>query len=709
MMAGLCVLGACSGGESGGIVATRDSAPPVITLAPSSASVEGGETVAITATANDAADGSVAVTLSCNGGTLVGNLLVTAAVAADTTVTCTGAATDKAGNNGTATVAIAVKKTVVTVASATAATMVPGQFGALLVDNLPLTAASYTATLGSRALTVYRGSASSLNYVIPADLPAGNHMLTVQIGDKRYSYAITVQTAAPIENSRELVTTQINAAIASIDALIAREGARMTSNQRNIYQGYREQLVAAAGNIATMSATDVATLAAMLKPNTPVPAAAARFSSLAFNEASCNASMGRFLAAKNLAAVRLLTGLALIIIPDATVTKLAGLIVFVQAAAAIEEAKAAVAQLVDTCVDETAFELTSAADTSARDGNFVQALAVASSFGFENKKSKSFRLRETIRMNESVAATATQAFKHLSDLVAQLPYVPEGLSLAMDEFSIEKVRYVPASQVSLESIANSSILGAKGGSGDIISLVFSYIGDPPSENVGFSFTLSRSGTPIPLSGTLVIKLPEAEDGAVTLIQGKAITSQLQVRGAESIEMIQAPQHGAATIGTDGLLRYTPSGQYFGTDRLQFRARNDNGASRVATVLFTINRQFEGVWKINSRSVTTSQSQAGLCPNENNNLQVSLSKVSDTQYTTTIDGFRLDLTMSSKDDPAGLKGSITGTYDDGPGQTTETMTISIPNSTQLFGTSFWSYSGPEQTRCSGNTTITGTKD
>lgn len=707
LMSSLTVLAACSGGGSGGSIVAKDSAPPTVSLAPSASTIEGGETIAITATASDAVDGSVPVALSCTGGTLTGNLLVTTSVAADTTITCTGTAADKSGNNGTSTTTIAVKKTVTTVALANSATMVQGEFGAVTVDNLALGATSYAATLGDRTITVYRGSASALNFVIPTDLTAGSHLLTVQVGDKRFSVPLTIGAAPAIADARATVTTHLNRAIAGIDALVTSEGTRMTSNQRNVYQGYRDQLVAALGQLPTMSAADTTALAQMLNPNIAAAASASRIGTLAFNEQACNASMIEFTTAKNLAIVRLLTGLALIVIPDATVTKLAGLVVFVQAAVAIERAKASVSNLVNTCVDESVFELTSDTAT-AQARQMARTVAVAGSYGFENKKSKNFRLRETIRVNPGVAAEIQRAFKHLSDLVAQLPYVPEGLSVTMANFAMEKVQYVPASQVSLDGVSNGNIVGAKGGSGDTISLVFSYIGDPPSENVDFGFTLGRSGAPISLAGQLVIKLPGAEDAAVTTIQGKALSAQLQVRGAESIEMVQNPTHGTASIGIDGLLNYTPSGQYFGTDQLQFRARNGNGVSRTATVLFTINRQFEGMWTINSISTTTSQSQAGLCPNENNNFAVTLAKVSDTTYTTTFDGVTLNLTMASKDDPAGLKGSISGTYDDGPGETTETLSVSIPNSSQLFGTSFWSYSGPGNTRCQGNTQITGTK-
>ena len=710
-LAGLCILAGCSGGgggsSGGGVVVTPgDTTAPTVSLSPSSSSIEGGETIAITASANDAADGTVAVTLACDGGTLTGNLLVTTPVSADATITCTGTATDKAGNKGTATTTITVKKTVATFTSETGASLAQGQLGAFTVTNLPLTATSYAATLGSRTITLFRGSASALNYQIPLDMPAGTHQLSVQIGTKRYTTSLTIVAAPTIADPKALITGRLDSAIAGIDGIIAAEGSRMTSNQRATYQGYRNQLVTARAEVASMSTADANALAVTIQVNTSAGTSSG-LSAQAFDPEACNSSKTRFLKAKTRAIVQLLSAFVLMTVPDLTLTKIGGLVLFIDAVAALEEAKAAVQNLVNQCVRDPSYEVVSAENQSAG-GTFVRAIAVAQSTGFENKKSKNFRLRQTTKLDESVIGPVQTAFQQMTDAAGSLPYIPAKLADAMSSFFTEKVEYVPSSQVSLVSISNSNILGAKGGSGDIISLVFSYVGDPPVENIPFSFTLSRSGTLIPMSAELVIALPGAEDGAVTLIQGKPITSQLQVRGATSIEIIQAPAHGSATIGIDGLLRYTPSGQYFGTDQLKYRARNENGVSRTATVLFTINRQFEGTWTITSKSVTSSQSPAGLCPNETETFPMVLSKVSDTQYSASFDGVTMTFTMASKDDPNGLRGQISGTYDDGPGETTESLTVNIPNSSQLSGSSTWSYTGPNNSRCSGTTTVTGVK-
>lgn len=705
----LAVITGCGGSDETASTSTADVTPPSVTIAASSATVEGGETVALTVAANDTVDGASTPVVTCTGGTVVGNLLVTGTVAVDTSIICTARATDKAGNAGQASATIAVKATIATLRLATAATLSQGEFGAINVQNLPLTESRYSGTIGGRAITVWRGSASALNYVVPTDLAAGSQRLEVQIGTRRYSYELTIAAAPVVADQRTFATAALTSAIQTLDAFVAREGATMSSAQRGVYQGYRDQLTAGLTGVAGLNATDLATLVTIIGRNGAAAAAAAGSRSpLAFNEAQCDADTKRFVVAKELATVRLLTGLALIVIPEATVTKLAGLAVFIQAISALTDAQAAVQSLVNSCVDESEFTITPEATGSVTLGNYVRPLAVQASAGFENRRTKRFRLRETTRLNPGVAATVTAAFKQLTDLIAQLPYTPEGLRIAVGDFAAEKIVDVPASQVSLTGISNANITGSLSGSGSVISLTFTYNGTPPTENVAFTFNLVANGRATPVSAELTVALPGAEDAAVTLVQGKAITSQVQVRGADTIEIVQAPTKGTAIIGIDGALRYTPSGQGFGTDQLMYRARNINGVSRTATVLFTINRQFEGTWNISTRSTTTSQSQPGLCPAETNNFQIQVAKISDVQYTTSYGGFPLTLTMGSKDDPAGLRGQTTVTYDDAPGQTTETLTAAIPNSSQLNATSFFQYTGPNGTSCSGNVTITGTK-
>ncbi|ODP37733.1 Ig-like domain-containing protein [Sphingomonas turrisvirgatae] len=712
LLAGVSMLAAsCSGGsDAPGMVSTADTTPPAVTVTPSSASIEGGETVAITATATDTVDGSVTPTLSCTAGTLTGNLLVTTAVAADTTITCTGTATDKAGNKGTATTTITVKATVASVTSLSGSTLAQGQLGAFTVTNLPLAATSYTGKLGTRDITLRRGSASALTFLVPADMPAGTHLLDFQVGARRYSYSVNIAAAPAVADPKAVVVARLNEAIAVVDSLISREGAAMSAGQRNIFAGYRTDLSNTVARVDTMSAAELGQLAAMLQVNlgTGSPSAAIQAQ---FNGPACTQAVTRYLLNKGAVIVLGGAGLALILSPEPTITKIGGLAIYLVALNRFAALRDSVGNVVTECLrdpDPQDSTLQQLLDNAAARNSFVEALAVAPVYGFNNKKSKSFNLIEKRRMDPSTTASFGGGMKELADLAASLPFVPDALARALQTGVTETTRKVPSSEVSLGAVSNGNVVGVKSGSGDTITLTFSYVGDPPSDNVPFNFTLTAGTMSIPLSGQLVVALPGAEDAAVTLIQGKAITSQLQVRGADSIEIVKAPTKGAATISPSGLLSYTPNGQAFGKDEIQYRARNADGVSRTATVLLTINRQFEGTWSVRIVSETLSQSQAGLCPNEDKTVSVLVSKVSDTQYNATYDGVPLSFTMASKDDPNGLRAQASGTFDDGPGQTTESLTVNIPNSTQLNGGSTWSYVGPGNTRCSGRTTVTGSK-
>lgn len=720
LLAGISVLASCSSGPDG-VVSTADTAAPAVTLTPSSASIEGGETVAITASATDTVDGAVTPTLSCSGGTLTGNLLVTGAVTADSTITCTGTATDKAGNRGTATTTITVKATVTSVTSESGSTMVQGQFGVLSVANLTLTENSYAAKLGDRDVKLYRNGAM-LGYIVPADMPAGTHRLDFQLGARRYTYQLTITAAATIADQKAFVAGKLNEGIAKLDAVVAESGASLTSGQRAAFDEYRSRLVAGLAQLDTLSAADLNRLAVGLQSNIAATAALtagggsssfASFNPLlqsaAYSEAQCNAALGVFggYVSGALLGVVLATG-AINSDPE-PISRLTTTLILAISIPVLLKATgmfSAIDGVMAKCIDDSQFQLSSAQQQSGRVA-FVQALDVATTYGFVNKQSKSFTLTETRQLNAGIRARAQALFDKMSFTVSLLPRVTPEITSALGRFFTQKTETVPASQVELASVSDSKILGIKTGSDETITLTFSYVGDPPSENVPFNFTLTKGGTPIPMAGQLVVALPGAEDGAVPLIQGRPITSQLQVRGAESIEIVESPTKGTATISTAGLLTYTPTAQLFGSDRLTYRARNANGVSRTATVLLTINRQFEGTWKINIRSTTATQSPANSCPNENKNVTVFVSKVSDTQYSATYDGTPLNFTMASKDDPAGLRAQVSGTFDDGPGKTTETLTVNIPNSNFLDGGSSWRYVGPGVT-CEGGTLVLGNR-
>lgn len=710
LMALGAITAACSGGGAGTVDA-RDGTPPVVTLSAPSLTIEGGETAAITLTANDETDGALTGTITCNGGTVAGNLLVTSPVTADTSITCTGTATDKAGNRGTGTITFTIKATVASLApAADRITLAQGQIGVLFAQDLPLDQASYQGDIDGQAITLTPATASGLAYAIPEGLAPGTHRLSVTVGGHRYSYEITVTAAPAIADPKAVVRSVLTDMRTQMDALLASDGATMTAAQKAKVTEYRDGLAEGLAQIDTISAASLKTLALHFQVNGVYNAGGQ--GAAGYSDAECDAAQLQFVA--NVIDTVAYVGIAAVAlsVPEPVVTKIFGVVMGAKGLRSLARTVGSVGSLLDKCIDTSKFSLESSESSGSSLGNkalFVRATAAEERYGFRNKKARSFRVAHELMMEPSRAAKARLTMQRFTDALAKLPYVPDEVTAAVGSFYTEKTEYVPAAQVSLGGISDGRISGSKGGSGDTITLTFRAAPDVTVEAIDFSFSLGIPGeSPITLPARLSLSLPDAQDAAVTLIQGRAVQSNVQVTAAESIEILDAPDHGNATISPEGLLSYTPSGLYFGADSLKYRAVNGDGYSRTATVLFTIDRQFDGLWSIHSVSTTTSQSQAGLCPNEDNNLQVFVSKVSDTLYTATFDGVTLNLTMASKDDPAGLKGNISGTYDDGPGETTETLTVSVPDSNRIFGTSFWNYVGPGNTRCGGNTQITGTR-
>lgn len=724
-LVGLSLLTSCSGGAGGdgGVVKTTDTTPPAITLTPSSASIEGGETVAITATASDTVDGSLTATLSCNGGTLTGNLLVTTAVTADTTITCTGTATDKAGNAGSATTTIQVKTTVASVTSDTPSTLSQGQIASLTVANLPLTAESYTAKLGDRTITLVRTLASGLGYAVPIDMPPGVHRLDFQIGSKRYTYAVTVTAAPTIADPKAVVRSKLNAMIGYADDMLGRTGL-LTASQRAGVVEDRAKIVTLIGQLDTMSAAQLNEWAVMFQVSldnlgslptvvaapmgAAVTAAGLMPSATPANPARCAAVTANIETNIKILKVWMVAGAVMTVASAVTGGSLVvGVGVTMSATWAHNYLTKVLNGGIEACAT-LSFRKVMGVFVPSGTIPFVTATAVEDVFGFQNKKPQDMTILETRTLEGEYLQIVTRAKQTLNEVGARLKTVPQESADQLNGAVIEKSVAVPSAEITLGSVSDANILGIKSGSGNTVNMTFSYVGNPPSENIPFNFTLMRGATAIPVPAQLVVALPGAEDGAIELIQGKPITSQVQVRGAESIEIVKQPTKGSVTISTSGMVSYTPNGQAFGSDEIQYRARNANGTSRTATVLVTINRQFEGSWIVTIKSVTDNQSSPNLCPNENNTVSIFVSKVSDTQYSASYEGVPLNFTMASKDDPNGLKAHVEGTFDDDPGETTEVLNVNIPNSSQLNGMSTWFYRGPGGSRCDGQTTITGSK-
>lgn len=127
---------------------------------------------------------------------------------------------------------------------------------------------------------------------------------------------------------------------------------------------------------------------------------------------------------------------------------------------------------------------------------------------------------------------------------------------------------------------------------------------------------------------------------------------------------------------------------------------------------SIERQFEGAWRVVATETISYESQPGLCPSSGTTtLTINVTKVSDTLYQFSYSGYTMNLTMPSKDSDAGLNGALSVTYPDGEGDlgsTTENLSVQVPSSNTLSGNNVWAYSGPEDTHCGGTVTYEGTR-
>ena len=688
----------------------RDTTAPTVSLTAPRTTVEGGETVAITVSAADNVDTSLQPSLTCSGGTLAGALLITGPVTSNATITCTATAVDAAGNQGSGSIQITVRPTVASLAAESTSTVRPGEVAVLGATDLSLSKARYVGTFGGRDVTLVRTTGGTLAFLTPDDLTPGDYRLTAVIGDRRYDLPFQVAAAPAIADPRAAVLAALIDARTRGEALAG--AGDLSPTQEALVSAARNAVGEAIAGIDSFSETDLRRMAMIVTVNAPFTSGDAM--TRAFVSADCGFALARSTGRLGLIAFVIGAGA----IGGSGLGGPLGPAVGVLAAAALLKFTAAGPRLIrDTVSDvrtnclseaETAFASLSTGTTRPGSSD-AKTLAVAQRYGFRKIEPRAFVLRQIRAIDPSVAGRVAR----LRDLALQslglLPAsVSAGLSDSVATIEQPETRDVPAAEISLGGISRAEVTGTKGGSGTSFMLAFN-ASDSITENIDFDVTLNRTGeAPVTFLAQLVLDLPGADDAALTVTQGQTARSTLQVRGASSLEIVEQPAHGAATLSPTGELTYTPFGTYAGTDRFTYRARNSNGVSRTATVLINIVRRFEGVWQVSTRSTTISESQPGLCPVEAYTFSVNVVKASDTACYVDLPVGRLNLTQGSADDPAGLSGTITGTYEDDPGRTTETVTIRIPTSTQLEGSSAFQYSGSGGTTCSGTGRIQGVR-
>jgi hypothetical protein len=707
---------------------TRDTIAPTLTLSTPTITPASGDTVVISVAAVDNIDPNVAYTLSCTGGgRLTGNSLVLPEVNADTPIQCTATATDAAGNTGTGTLALTNKPTNVRAALFTGSEAVSaGGSGMVLVDNLALTQESYDATIGGRAVKIARVDGAALLFTAPLDLEPGTHPLRFSIGGRNYAFDLTIGAAVTVADPRGAITSMMRDGKDRLTARLGENG--LTAADRGTLTDAIAKIDQSVAALASVSDADIAKLAGFLAANGAI--SNGRMARLAYNPISggegCLPALRAFARPAVLAiggaawlysatSVAIAVGAAapVLVVPDII---FAGLGIAAGTALTVykgREAYNAYPNMRAKCWTEVSIDLLNFLDTqaNARRAMMVSAAAVVDKQAFSNKASRSFRVSRSFAPQAAIRAEVTRLFDEIVNRVASSAFVGDDLRAQLREFEVDGSEIVPSANISLGAISRGDIAGElQAISSEAIRLTFSYTGQAqPADNVDFTFALNRTGEPsATVSAQLSVRLPEADDSAIETTQDTPATAMVQARGATSLEVTRQPANGTVSLSADGSFRYNPGRAFFGTDTFVYRARNEQGVSRDATVSISVVRRFEGAWNVTTRSSTTSQSQPGLCPAEQNSFQVLVSKVSDTQYAANYQGYDLELTMGGKDDPAGPKGARTVTYPDDPGRTTETVTVQIPDSRRLFGTSFFEYTGPNGTFCRGNVEITGTR-
>ncbi|MDZ4077083.1 MULTISPECIES: Ig-like domain-containing protein [Hydrocarboniphaga] len=729
-------VAACGGGGGGGSDAP-DTAAPRVTLTATPQTVEGGAFVALAASAVDAAGAALTPSLSCDRGTLQGSMLLTPTVTENGNVVCTATATDAGGRSGTARVTIAVTATAASLSLGEGQQrLVPGQVAVLFADALPLESESYEATLGSRAVTLHNAGTGLLWFEVPADAAAGNTTLQATLNGRPWQFDVELGGSANVANPRAIVRAALESTAADLAQLEADDGAGMSAAELEALRARRADV---ADSLSLLETTDDSVLGAVAQrliangyaQGDTATATAGLSAAKAFSASACaSAIAGASGGLARLAAVVVLAGVgleAVVVGPDPA-SRIIGAVLagggFVYIWKQADQGSAlqnGLSAIRGNCRVEFSFTLFPASapdnDDDARAANLMRVKALTAKatqkLAFENGEPLYFRPQSLLRIHESQLATVRSLFNRISSTIAKLPLVPAPLSAVLEGLLTEETQDVPAGSIGIGSISSGDVAvgGEASAAGELLRLEFS-AANAPREEVDFSFTLTRpDAEPKPFEATLSIDLPEAEDAAIEVIQGVAAGSTLTTVGADTLEVVNAPAHGSVRIENDGDFVFTPVGQYFGPDQFKYRARNENGYSRVATVAVNIKRKFDGAWSLQIDRSLTSSNPRGLCSEEADTTEtVGVSKITDTHYQASYAGQTINLNMGSVDDAGGLSGSLSVTYPDGPedkGSTTESLSVRIPDSTHLSGTLTWNYSGPNGS-CSGNSVITGTR-
>ncbi|RYD62629.1 MAG: hypothetical protein EOP58_12870, partial [Sphingomonadales bacterium] len=543
----LMVLGAittaCSG-ESGNVATdTTDRTAPVVTLTASSTSVQGGETIALTARATDNLDGSVEARLTCTGGTLVGDLLVTTTATAASSISCTATATDKAGNAGTAATTIQVAPTVSTLTLAEPSqTLQAGEIAIFLAENLTLDQTSYTGRIAGKDVTFHRSAdGKSLNFLTPESLPTGDQRATVAVGARTYSFAVKIDATPTIGDPRAIVLDYLNQRKSLLQQALLTPAAGIIGTKRTQAAQYVTQMQGAIDAIDTASAADLRATALMIVSNPiDLTAGAAGMKGLArVGQADQGNLSACLIAAKNFAFSTVVLAAIVNLTTDMLPAAGTGLGLGVIAAGlgvgflvykwGVVES---LAQTLDYCLVRT-IKLVFTAVVDARQikgTQYVKALAAEPIYSFRNNQATRFNLVQEDSLFPEGISTMSGTFGRLYDAVVRFVDPPAEVARARALVQGPVSGPAQAAGIGLSGISRGDIQGSAQGSGSTVSLTFRAI-DPRDENIDFSFVLTPAGgDPIPVSAQLSLALPHVDDASIAVRQGTASSSSVQFRG-----------------------------------------------------------------------------------------------------------------------------------------------------------------------------------
>lgn len=116
--------------------------------------------------------------------------------------------------------------------------------------------------------------------------------------------------------------------------------------------------------------------------------------------------------------------------------------------------------------------------------------------------------------------------------------------------------------------------------------------------------------------------------------------------------------------------------------------------------------FSGRWLVENR-VTVTSGQA-TCGAESFQLPVVFVRESDTRYVASAAGQSIVLTRASTTDPNGLTGSAVLSFPEDGGTTVSNISVRVPTTTSLVGSTTWRWSNPAGLSCAGTATFNGVR-